>query len=151
MDTAHYDRIRVELDAEHPVTGPYSADAATAASQLNAENIVEVGELRATELTILEAFADPFSGEAFLAKLDAAANSNSLLKRTLKWMQPGDGGIDLGHATVRSQLDQLAAANVITGPERDTVKALAEVKTSRASQLGFGRVRTGHVEKARAV
>jgi hypothetical protein len=88
------------------------------------------------ERGIFAAFADPADGERFMQGLETVAAglpaatppvpANPVVKRALAWMQPNNGGIDVGHPGVRAMLDQMAAAGAITAAAAATVKALAE-------------------------
>lgn len=84
----------------------------------------------ATERTVFAAFANPADGEAVLTALEAAAAGNGatarVVKRALRWLQPGEGGLDVGNASVRAMIDQLAAGGVLTPTQAATLKGLGE-------------------------
>lgn len=64
----------------------------------------ETIETRVTELTILSRYSDPADAEAVLRTIETVAQSNPVVARVLKWLQPGAPGIDIGDARVRGLL-----------------------------------------------
>jgi hypothetical protein len=82
-------------------------------------------ETWATERTIISAFANPMDGETFLGKLAVAGQSNPLIARALRWIEPGQQGIDVSHPHTAMLLGALLAQNVITQAEHDTVLSIA--------------------------
>jgi hypothetical protein len=101
-----------------------------------------------TERGVFAAFTDPVEGEIVLQTLEAVANSESpmapMLKRAIKWLEPSNGGVDLGHLGVRAMLDALVAASVLTAEQVSTLKALAElpqVITAEAVSHAWSRYR----------
>jgi hypothetical protein len=122
-----------ELQASHPITGAYSVDDVTAASQVNAVNIVRdrtsmTGREIAAE--IVDAEYDALEDETIKAQVIALVSTDSV--------------------------DPFGfSANVIKDifPASATLAALALVRIetiSRATQLGIGNVRAGDVQRARA-
>lgn len=83
---------------------------------------------QATERSLYDAFADPADAEAILQGLATIGQSNPVVARAASWLKPDQGGLDVGHATVRTMLDQLAAAapNVFTAARVAAIKALGE-------------------------
>lgn len=135
------------------------ADASIAAA-LNAESGTRIVSRFITERTLLDAFADPGDGEAVLQALetlvatDPASLNESMqglrlmVKRALRWMLPSESGIDIGSAQVRTLVDALVTATVLTQTQGDAVKALAEVPSS-AAMAQFGQaVTTDDVSRA---
>lgn len=63
-------------------------------------------ERKLTELEILSLYSNPADGEAVMQQIErAAANASApLVKRVLKWIQPGAPGVDVGNAQVRQLL-----------------------------------------------
>lgn len=124
--------LAVELAGEHPVTGPYDADNATAAEQLNAVNRTH----NRTSMTGREVAAEIVDAE--YDELSDAKKSHILS------LSSGDDIDPFGFA-----------ANVVKdvfGADSDTVAALAAVRVetvSRAVELRLGTVYPGHVENAR--
>jgi hypothetical protein len=82
------------------------------------------------ERGILAAFADPAHGEAFLQGLEAAGQTNPIVRRMVKWLGPGASGIDVGLPATRAMLDLLVAGSAVTAEAAATVKALAEAPQS---------------------
>lgn len=78
---------------------------------------------------VLAAFPDPAVGDAFLAGLSLAAQTNPVLARVVKWLSPSEGGIDVGNHVVRAQLDYLSTLGIpgITTDVVNVLKGLAEV------------------------
>lgn len=56
------------------------------------------------ELGVIAAAADPVAAETILKTIEAIAQQNPLVKRVLKWMQPGAPGVDFGDLRVRAML-----------------------------------------------
>ena len=61
-------------------------------------------ETRLTELSILNIYTDPEDAEAVLSQVETVSNANPVVRRVLKWLQPGAPGVDFGDARVRSLL-----------------------------------------------
>lgn len=80
-----------------------------------------------TERAVIAAFTNPADGEAVLTAVEAAAQSNPLVARALKWLQPANGGIDFGNPAARRMFDSFAASGVLTAAQVATLKGLAEV------------------------
>lgn len=82
-----------------------------------------------SERGILDGYAGgPIAADAVLAKLEACVAAgqplSSLVGRALKFLAQSDG-LDVGAASTRAMLDQLAAGGVITTTEAGNLKALA--------------------------
>jgi len=58
--------------------------------------------------------------------------------------------LDMDLPSTQQMLGALVAGGVISAEQSATLDALADSTTSRASQLGIGRVGAGHVESARS-
>lgn len=58
------------------------------------------------ELGVFKLAADPLTAETVLQTIETIANSgnNPVVKRLLKWMQPGAPGVDFGDPRVRATL-----------------------------------------------
>jgi hypothetical protein len=85
------------------------------------------------------------AGAQILDKLEAAAASNSAVKWAMKFITAD--GIDVGHSTTRSLLDQLVGT-VLTQTECDLLKFMAVQPASRAEVLGLGYVQEHNVRAA---
>lgn len=143
------DQLIAELESDPLARGYSGMSAAEVVVSLNTKDRVQVRDVYANERTILAAFANPADGEAVLQKLEAAAESNALVARAVKWLQPAQGGINLGDPSTRAILDALQAANVLTETEVATVKSIAEQAISRATEIGHGEAHEGDVAAAK--
>ncbi len=89
----------------------------------------------ATERKVYDALA-PADALAVMQGLKAVAAGNPsatppvapnpVVAKTLEWMAPSEGGVDVGNASVRGMLDQLAAAGALAPASVATLKALAQ-------------------------
>lgn len=79
-----------------------------------------------SDLAIFAAFEDPSIPEQLMQALEAAADSNPVVRRSLIWLRPNNGGVDVGHPATRALLDQLAQVGAIPQSTADVIKALAE-------------------------
>lgn len=57
-----------------------------------------------SELSILNLYANPVDAETVLQTIETVGKSNPVVRRVLKWLQPGAPGIDIGDARVRQLL-----------------------------------------------
>lgn len=64
----------------------------------------EIRETLIGELGIFKLAADPTTAETIMQTVEAVADANPVVKRMLKWMQPGAPGIDFGDTRVRTML-----------------------------------------------
>ncbi len=120
--------LKTELAAGHPGTGPYDADHATAAAQLNAAN-----RTRLREPTVDESAAW-LASSGIAAKIDAATASG-----------------DTAQPVPISVLVKLATASVISAADRTALQTTITESVSRATEIGLGYVKPGHVEMARSM
>jgi hypothetical protein len=126
--------LKVELDAGHPDTGAYDADAATAAVAINLANRTHN--------------KDSMTGDEILNAVDATewAARDATEKQTV-W--------DVVHLGTVDPFG-VAATLIIAafGGSGDTITALAALRKnpdrSRAAELGLGIVYQAHVTQARA-
>jgi hypothetical protein len=91
------------------------------------------------------------AGAVSLDKLEAAGSSNPVIKWAVRFLVTE--GLDVGHPTSQSMLDQLAAKGVLTADEALSLKALALQPQTRAEALlapWRGRVSYQDIEQARA-
>lgn len=77
-------------------------------------------------------------GAAVLDRLEALAGTTPAVKWAMRLLERGE--LDIGLEVTRQQIDTLCAANVMSEAQRDTIKALAEVRGPYAATLGFDRV-----------
>lgn len=101
-------------------------------------------ETRMTELGIFALLADnPAAAETLLQTLEGFAELDPgvapqapLVKRMIKWLQPGTlEGLDMGNPALLAVLDELVAANVITGDAAAAVTAIRNHCTRMVSRL----------------
>ena len=98
--------------------------AAALATSLMPKQIVE-GSLY-TELGIIAAFSNPADAEVVLQTLEAAALTNPLLARMLRWLAPGMPGLDFGNPALRAALNGYQAAGVLNSTQNNVLLALGE-------------------------
>ncbi len=146
-----YTLLSQELRDDPPTAGYASMTDAEAAESLNMANRVVVTPTFCSWRSLLAALG-PESTAAIKAKIEAAAQADAGLALALDMLgEYGEGGgLDMGHPNTRAVIDQLAAAEVLTAAEAVAIKSLGERTVSRAQELGLGRVKVGHVHKARA-
>jgi len=119
-----------------------------AADAINAPSItVAAPGTYLTELGVLDILGTE-AGEMFLAALEITQNAMPVLKRAVRRLQ-GELGIDVGNATVRGQLQALAAAQVITPESVAALLAHGSKQISIAESNGWGVVGDGTVRSAR--
>lgn len=142
--------LKTELAAGHPVTGPYSADHAQAAAQLNAKNRAVLWPLPMRSVLRWAARHDGvFALEQ--AASSGAPGKRKLAKAALEMIRsPHVTELDLTDAEISGMLAALVAEGVFTAAQRDDLVALATVTISRAEELGLGTVNAQHVKEARA-
>jgi len=136
--TIDYQGLADELLQDHPVTGPYSVDNATAAAELNAANI----EVNRTVLG--SECADATDADEFNALSDA---KQQLWVSLCNWSKIDlNGGIGL--ATAQGIWAGAAGANT-----RPALIALRTTFVSRTSQINLGALEfnEGHVAYARSL
>jgi len=128
--------LRAELDAGHPVTGPYSADPQDAANEINAQNVASIrASMTGAELW---ANTDP---------ADYAALSDSAKAQWLSFCAISD------HDTTQGGLAQQFVVQLFGGGSA-TVAALATARqetVSQATALDLGSVRAAQIKAARAL
>lgn len=79
-----------------------------------------------TELGVIGAFGSPDDANECFVKLEALAEANPPFKRVMKWLGPGSNGLDFGNMIVRSQLDSIMKAGILTESELAILKSLGE-------------------------
>ena len=131
-----YVALKAELDAGHPVSGPYSGDDQLAADQINALDVTRI-KAKMTGQEIREA-ADPTE----YAALTDIKKDQWLSYTSGALMDPKVGGID-----------QQIVVDIFGGGSA-TVSALSTLRQetiSRATELDFGFVIIGDIQNARAL
>lgn len=127
--------LAAELAAGHPITGAYSLDDAIAADELNAVN-VEVNVESVLGQAIFEA--------APIAEQDALTDRENATFL---------GIVGMGQVFVNAT-NTKAAILELFGPGTETrtnLAALQKKTISRATELEFGTVRAGDIQRARAM
>lgn len=144
------DALSVELAGSHTVTGPYDADAETAASQLNAVNLARLVSLSMTEVREWAAVnARAFNLRAAIdneALTDQVRNL-AILGDTL--LGTDDGQLDPSNAIHVGMVNELVAAGVWSTADKTALVAKATEDISRATELGFGTIHIADIEDAR--
>lgn len=122
--------LRDEILAKVPPGVRSGRDAQAIADVLNVGR-TRIVSRTVTERDILAEYADgPIAGDAVLRKIEAFSESAhplaTVVRRAVGWLTPGVG-IDIGHASTRALIDQLAAGGVITTDEAGKLEALAVI------------------------
>jgi len=126
--------LAAELTAGHPVTGAYDADAATAAGQVNAQNVVRI---RAS-----------MSGQEMFENTDSADYAGLTDAKKAEWIS--FCGIDTHDPRADGTVQEFVI--YIFGGGSDTVTNLSAARNETVSQavvLGFPEVTASHVLVAR--
>ena len=130
------DDLKAELAAGHPETGPYDSDPKIAADQMNARNITRIRK-RMTGAEILEAINgsefDLLNDDQVTQILTFLSGNNNI--------NPVNGGIA---QKVLERVFGQGSATMIT------LNILRQETVSQATVLGFGKMRGGYIEYARA-
>lgn len=127
-------RLLILADSQALVLAKAGDDTACAARCLQIAPREIAAGTRLTERGLLKLFTDPAAGEACLEKIEAAAAVNPLVQRIIGWVKPPADGIDLGDSDIRSSIDALCAAGVLTTVERDTLKSGGERQSAISAQ-----------------
>ena len=144
-----------ELLIGHPVTGPYSADAATAAAEINAVNRARTVPISSGELLAWSAGAGA-GDRPRLIKIEegttAADEQVAAICKVAESTIKRDGTeLDLLKLDRVAMVAALVAAGVLSQSDSDSLYALATRQISRADEIGLSNVRAGTVEQARAL
>jgi len=144
-----------ELLIGHPVTGPYSADAATAAEQINALNRTRIVPVSSGELLAWSGAAS--SGDRpRLIKIEAGTASAdeqvaAICKVAESTINRDGTELDLSKPDRAGMVAALVQAGVLSQADSDSLYNLATQAISRATEIGLSNVRAGTVEQARAL
>ena len=144
-----------ELLIGHPVTGAYSADAATAAEQINAVNRTRTVPISSGELLAWSAGAGA-GDRPRIIKIEqgttAADEQVAAICKVAEGTIKRDGTeLDLLKLDRVAMVAALVAAGVLSQADSDSLYALATQQISRADEIGLSNVRAGTVEQARAL
>jgi hypothetical protein len=138
MNTVDYQLLRDTIDADSQALALATAgDRSGCAARVSSILPETITETYITERTIFDIFsADATLGEEFMQALEGVAAgdpsatpprpSNPIVARALKWMQPNNGGVNVGNIAVRNMIDSFASAGLITQSMADAVKSVAE-------------------------
>lgn len=148
--------LKAELDAGHPVTGAYSADAATAADEINVANRSRIVNISSAELLAWSAQASEGDRPRIVKIREAAASHQSEAIQALAiaadlMISRDATGLDLNLTDRMAMLDALVAGGVLSAADKTDLIAKATETISRAEELGLGSVQAGTVEQARAL
>lgn len=159
--------LKAELDAGHPISGPYNADDATAAAELNVLNRAAKAAIAAMrDYFLLERKGGvPLMGRLEIVATEPVGTVDSLgdgvtttlahktaAMTLLRILNPSsDFAIDVNDSRFIALLDDLAAtgAKVIAPADKTALEAMSNNKQSRGAELGFGKVGHADVEDAR--
>jgi hypothetical protein len=170
-----YAALQAELLAGHPTTGPYNADDAIAASELNALN--RSGEVSPEEILRycvetqhrentgtdtqrtniygrIKIVAEAAEGSNPFGVSPAASITIGQIAgaKTVLRMLDGDAyNVNLSNTDIDGALTKCQGANCYSTAQKNEIVALGDNIQSRAQELGFGRVRAGDVAFARGL
>lgn len=129
-DNELHDLIAGDAQAKALADAGDDAGAAARASAIAPE---AVAQCIINERTVFAAFPNPADGEAVMATLEAVADADPvqvphapIVARAVRWLRPGEGGLDVGHPSTRAMLDALTGQGQLTAERVAVVKALAE-------------------------
>lgn len=110
-------------------------DAATIASEINAERRANQISLRRLSYLGLSALLAPEIVRRLIATLDAAAASDALVAETRNFLR-SDSGVDVGNTVTRSMLDEFAANAQLplTVDDAEAIKNLAYLGTLETAE-----------------
>lgn len=144
-----------ELLTGHPVTGPYSADAAAAAGEINALNRTRLAPVSSGELLAWSGAASSGDRPRLIKIESGTASADEQVAAICKVAESTinrDGTeLDLSKPDRAGMVAALVAAGVLSQPDSDSLYALATQQISRATEIGLSKVRAGTVEQARAL
>jgi hypothetical protein len=144
-----------ELLIGHPVTGAYSADAATAAEQINALNRSRLVPITSGELLAWSG-AKSDGDRPRIIKIEegeasAVEDVAAICKVAAETIRRDGTELDLNRADRVAMVTALVAAGVLSQADSDSLYSLATQAISRATEIGLSNVRAGTVEQARAL
>ena len=147
--------LKAELEAGHPVTGPYSADAQAASDEINALNRTRINPIGSAELLAWSGQASDGDRPRIIKIEEGKANADeqcAALCITAEQMIMRDNtSLDLNLPDRVAMLNALVAYGVLSAADKVSIDALAEESISRADELSLGSVRAGTIEQARSL
>lgn len=90
----------------------------------------------------------PAMAESILQTLEAVGQADPVVKRALKWLEPAQGGLDMGSPHVRGMVAQLQALEILTAEQATALLSLATERT-RAELAGEPNPSLQQIEYAR--
>lgn len=96
----------------------------------------------------LYAALGPTMAEGILQVLEAVSESNAVVKRALKWLEPSQGGLDLGSVHVRSMVEQLQQGGLLTTEQASALLSMPRERT-RTETVDFSSSSLQQIEIAR--
>ena len=152
---ANLQKLREELDAGHPVTGPYSADAQAAADEINELNRTRINPIGSAELLAWSGQSSDSDRPRIIKIEEGKSNADeqcAALCITAEQMIMRDNtSLDLNLPDRVAMLNALVAYGVLSAADKASIDALAEESISRADELSLGSVRAGTIEQARSL
>jgi len=141
--------LRIELDAGHPVTGPYDDDDEVAAAEVMAENVTE---LKAITIDEVREWAST-NARAINVSIAIEGGTNDDIKNAAYIMDlilKSQGSFDPDNSDHVNLVNTLVP-EVWGDDDLTDLIAKATKTTSRSGILALGLVRTGEVTRARAL
>jgi hypothetical protein len=133
----NYVAIKAELDAGHPVTGAYNADSTLATAEMNALNIVRDRPIIPAAEILEHIIANP-------SEWNAMTSSEQTMTSMILDLNP--------EVPTESGTPARTALIAILGASTGAAIGAAIPETvSQATALGFGVVRVGDIQNARAL
>tara|TARA_R100000951_G_scaffold108630_2_gene104956 strand:+ start:404 stop:865 length:462 start_codon:yes stop_codon:yes gene_type:complete len=150
---ANLQKLKIELAEGHPVTGPYSLNAQTAADQINTLNIAIIRAIRSTELLAWSGQASIGDRPRIIKIEEGKANPDeqcvALCITAEEMIKRDNTELDLNIPDRVAMLNALVQYDVLSQADKQSLEAIAQEYISRAVQLEIGIVRAGTIEQAR--
>jgi len=141
--------LKTELALLHAVTGEYNSDNVLAAAELNAKNLTRIRALSMTEVR-------EWSGvgaRAFKIRQGITTSSTDQIKSLCiiadAILSTDDSKLDPDNPLHVGMISELVSGGVLSTGDRTALITKATESISRATKLGLGTVKAGHVEEAR--
>lgn len=146
--------LKEELEAGHPLTGPYSHNSQIAERQINELNLEHRAPVDSSEVLAWSAGSSPGDRPRIVKIIEAAEKHKTESVRAVaivtEIMLRRDGtDLDLSLPDRESMLNSLVAGGVLSVADRQDLVSKVTTMMSRADQLGIGAVRAGTIEQAR--
>jgi len=131
-------KLKAELLAGHPVTGPYNVDDQLAYDEITAKNIQRYKKVDYSDVASYLRLVDKWY--TLNTSTDPAAKSFILDMNTFKSFDLGKvvpTGVPTVLATVTTALDNLITAGIINATDKTIILSLGNDPISRAEELGI--------------